>query len=118
MIRSMVRGDTIIARIYCDECGWQLSPRPKDPSEDEIADPLDPRKAEQHLCPQCYNRIMKRVVRSHCYSDCRYKPCMRGVCWVNPWPHIMYLCYIAERVDAYHPRTAVAIERVFGSVCA
>lgn len=121
MIRSHVSGDSIVQRLYCDECGWRLSLRCKDEMGDEFGPGdecyLHPMRAEQHLCPQCYNRIMKRVVRSHCHTDCMTRRCERGIdCWVNPWPQIMYLHYVAQRVGSFHPMTPTNVEMTFGSV--
>ena len=54
---------------------------------------------EQYLCDKCYDEIWKILLDGAC-GVCATEPCKRGRdCWVNPWPHIMYLCYVAPRVD-------------------
>jgi hypothetical protein len=121
MIRSHVSGDSIVNRVYCDECGWRLSLHYKDEMGDDFGpgddDYLHPMKAEQHLCPICFNRIMKRAVRSHCHTDCRTKPCERGHdCWVNPFPQLMYLHYVSQRVGNFHPHVPRLLELTFGRV--
>ena len=100
-------------RVYCDECGWRISRRYYSILEGEI-DPedggLDPRRAEQHLCPDCQDKIWNQTVRVHCHTDCRNKPCVHGECWVNPWPNLMYLCFVGKRIGAFHPNIGQGIE--------
>ena len=94
-------------RLFCDECGWRLRTIYYSELEGELPveeGGLDPRHAEQHLCRRCYGLIWKRTVGYHCHTDCRTQPCKRGDdCWVNPWPSIMYLCFVAKRQGAFHP---------------
>lgn len=59
---------------------------------------------EQYLCKECYEQIWDDLMEEHC-PECRTHPCEHGgECWINPWPHIMYLCYIAPRVETIHPK--------------
>ncbi len=54
---------------------------------------------EQYLCDVCYDKIWKELLDSAC-GVCNTHPCERGrECWVNPWPKIMYLCYVGHRKD-------------------
>ncbi len=53
---------------------------------------------EQYLCEDCYQGIWKDLLDNAC-GVCETEPCKRGrECWVNPWPRIMYLCYVAPRI--------------------
>jgi len=96
MTRTRTRTGITI-RFYCDECGWRISAK----DEDDVG--MDPSKAEQHLCENCYDRIWHGLFKD-CCPQCRSEPCQRGgECWINPWPNIMNLCHVAERIGPYHP---------------
>ncbi len=107
-------------RTYCDKCGWRISSIEYSELEGYLPveeGGLDPRRAEQHLCLRCYHKIMRNVVFSHCHTDCRTQPCSRGdECWVNPWPHIMYLCFTSKRIGSFHPNVRPAMDLIFGAV--
>lgn len=78
----------------CDECHNELT----DIDQTEFGDTIDKSTHwEQRLCDECYNRIWSEIMGGAC-PVCRTHPCERGrECWVNPWPRLMYLCYVAPR---------------------
>lgn len=89
-------------RFYCDKCGWRIGARVYAPFGDDDG-LLDPSKAEQHLCTVCYERIWHNLFKD-CCPRCHSEPCEHGgECWINPWPNIMYLCHVAERIGPFHP---------------
>lgn len=99
MITRTRTANDIRLRFYCDKCGWRISTReyPLDDGES------DPSNAEQHLCSECHDRIWSGL-RKDCCPQCHTRPCERGgECWINPWPNIMYLCHVGERIGPYHP---------------
>lgn len=52
---------------------------------------------EQFLCEDCHAQIREEVLDGAC-GVCNTEPCKRGrECWANPWPSILYLCYVAPR---------------------
>lgn len=54
---------------------------------------------EQYLCEECYEKIWNNLI-DDCCPRCRTHPCEHGRdCWINPWPQIMYLCYVAPKVN-------------------
>jgi len=67
--------------------------------EDDSGEPIDWKTPwEQYLCDVCHSKIWDELLKSAC-GVCETEPCKRGGdCWVNPWPRIMYLCYVAPRV--------------------
>lgn len=82
-------------QMKCDECHNELS----DIDRTEFGDPMDHPSTpwEQRLCDECYNRIWDEIMAGAC-PVCRTHPCERGrSCWVNPFPRLMYLCYVAPR---------------------
>lgn len=68
-------------------------------TETEMGDPIDPNTPwEQYLCEDCYDEIWELLLENAC-GVCRTEQCLRGrECWVNPFPRIMYLCYVAPKV--------------------
>lgn len=85
----------------CDNCGKRI----KRITEDDFGDPIDPDMSwEQYLCVDCYQRIWNDLM-DECCPVCRDHPCYHGgECWINPWPRIMYLCYVAPRLEGdVHP---------------
>ena len=78
--------------------------------EDEDGEPVDWNTSwEQYLCDECYHRIWDEKIESGC-KVCYNQPCERGRdCWVNPWPDIMYLCYVAPRVHPSPPKLSLTI---------
>jgi len=85
--------------LTCDNC--------KEPIEDTDREdnPYDTNCPwEQHLCEDCYLEIWNDLFKEKC-SICENKPCEHGRdCWINPWPQIMYLCYVAPKIkNRVHP---------------
>ena len=78
--------------LICEDCKKELETI----YQDEFGEPVDPGMAwEQYLCRGCYDKIWNVLMDNAC-PTCRTRPCERGRdCWVNPWPRIMYLCYVA-----------------------
>ncbi len=68
--------------------------------ENIAGEPIDPDIPwDQYLCEQCFGEIWDNLFKEHC-PECRAHLCEHGrECWINPWPHIMYLCYVAPRVE-------------------
>jgi len=81
----------------CEQCKNPI----KELKEDADGEPINPDIPwEQYLCEICYDKIWDNLFNEHC-PECRTHPCEHGGdCWINPWPHIMYLCYVAPRIDA------------------
>lgn len=84
----------------CERCKKPI----KELKEDFEGQPIDKDVPwEQYLCEECYEQIWNNFM-DDCCPICRTEPCKRGGdCWINPWPHIMYLCYVAHRVETIHP---------------
>ena len=79
--------------LTCERC--------KKPIKSEAIDRSVP--WEQYLCSECYKQIWNDLMEEHC-PECRTRPCERGgECWINPWPNIMYLCYVAPKAEDVHP---------------
>lgn len=56
---------------------------------------------EQYLCTVCHEEIWNNILAGAC-GVCETEPCKKGRdCWVNPWPRIMYLCYVAPRREVW-----------------
>lgn len=93
----------------CEKCKSEIVTLIEDPLTGEPLDPLT--RWEQHLCDDCYDAIWKQLTDEHC-PECRAKPCGKGrECWINPWPQIMYLCYIAPKTQ--EKNTQDEIETLF-----
>lgn len=78
----------------CEICKCELI----ELKEDDFGVPIDPNtRWEQYLCDECHDNIWKNLLDNAC-GVCYTHPCEKGRdCWVNPWPRIMYLCYVAPR---------------------
>ena len=64
---------------------------------------------EQYLCDECFDKIWDNLF-DECCTQCRNHPCERGGdCWINPFPQIMYLCYVAPRVHPTPPKLPLTI---------
>jgi len=87
--------------LICERCKKPI----KELKEDFEGQPIDKATPwEQYLCEKCYEQIWNNLM-DDCCPICRTEPCKRGRdCWINPWPHIMYLCYVAPRVETIHPK--------------
>lgn len=82
--------------LKCERCKKEI--RVLD--EDDFGEPVWNTFWEQYLCDDCYNKIWDGLLSNAC-GVCNTEPCKRGrECWVNPFPRIMYLCYVAPRVGA------------------
>lgn len=80
--------------LKCERCKQEIL-RLK---EDDFGNPIDwSTQWEQYLCDVCCDEIWKSLLDNAC-GVCHNHPCEHGRdCWVNPWPKIMYLCYVAMR---------------------
>lgn len=69
--------------------------------EDDFGEEIDWNTSwEQYLCDICHAEIWESLLDWAC-NQCYNHPCEKGRdCWVNPFPRIMYLCYVAPRVNA------------------
>lgn len=83
--------------LKCEICKKEI----KVLKEDEMGDRIDWNTPwEQYLCDECYAKIWTGLLDNAC-GVCNTEPCKTGRdCWVNPWPRIMYLCYVAPKIDA------------------
>jgi hypothetical protein len=81
--------------LSCENCKKEIEVL----KEDDFGEPVDWNTPwEQYLCDVCHGKIWDELLKSAC-SVCETEPCKRGRdCWVNTWPRIMYLCYVALRV--------------------
>lgn len=81
--------------LMCGNCKKEI----KILKEDEFGEPIDWNTPwEQYLCQDCHGKIWKELLDNAC-GVCETEPCKRGRdCWINPWPRIMYLCYVAPGV--------------------
>ncbi len=96
-----VTGSVIVLKkpvsLSCENCKKEIEVL----KEDDSGEPIDWNTPwEQYLCDVCHSKIWDELFKSAC-GVCETEPCKRGCdCWVNPWPRIMYLCYVAPRVEA------------------
>ncbi len=83
--------------LKCENCKHEI----KKLKEDDFGEEIDWNTHwEQYLCDDCYAKIWESLLDWAC-SQCYNHPCEKGRdCWVNPFPRIMYLCYVAPRMDA------------------
>lgn len=80
--------------LICENCKAEIVKL----KEDDFGEPIWNTRWEQYLCEDCYDKIWKELLDNAC-PVCETHPCERGrECWVNPFPRIMYLCYVAPRV--------------------
>ena len=103
-MRQVIRSDLI-----CERCNQQIVLL----TEDELGEPIDwSIKYEQYLCDECYEKIWDELMED-CCPRCNTHPCEKGRdCWINPFPHIMYLCYIAPRVHPSPPKVPLTIKNM------
>lgn len=81
-------------KIYCESCKHEI----KQLFSNDFGDKINWHTPwEQYLCDVCHDNIWKDLLDNAC-GVCHTHPCERGGdCWINPWPQIMYLCYVAPR---------------------
>jgi len=93
--------------LICESCKKELVHL----KEDDFGEPIDVDGTcwEQYLCDICHAKIWKALLENAC-GECRTRPCEHGRdCWVNPFPRIMYLCYVAPRL----PKISTTITKKF-----
>lgn len=90
--------------LKCENCKKEISIL----NEDDFGDKIDwSTPWEQYLCDVCHSKIWDDLLDNAC-PVCETKPCKKGRdCWVNPFPRIMYLCYVAPRVNAHETIASV-----------
>ncbi len=88
-------GQSLENYLVCDRCGHSIKLLLRDPLwGDEIDWNTD---WEQYLCDECEEAIWQDLF-DECCPRCETHPCERGGdCWINPWPRLMYLCYVAPK---------------------
>jgi len=91
----MRKGARMSKILKCENCKNEIE-RLK---EDDFGMPIDCNaRWEQFLCDICHDAIWKNLLDNAC-GVCKTEPCKKGRdCWVNPFPRIMYLCYVAPRI--------------------
>jgi hypothetical protein len=92
--------------LICENCKKELVHRKED-----FGEPIDVEgtRWEQYLCERCHAKIWKALLDGAC-PVCETHPCEKGrECWVNPFPRIMYLCYVAPRL----PKISTTITKAF-----
>lgn len=82
--------------LKCEKCKSEIVRL----EEDDFGNPLDWKtRWEQYLCDDCHDKIWRELFDGAC-GVCYTHPCEKGrECWVNPWPRIMYLCYVAPKAS-------------------
>ena len=83
----------------CEKCGCEIGDLvdADEYDEEELADLMNHTQWEQYLCEGCHQAIWDDKLKAGC-EVCETRPCEKGRdCWVNPWPDIMFLCYVGKR---------------------
>jgi len=84
------------SELICERCKQPIRKLDKN----EFGDSIDWHTPfEQFLCDECCEKIWDELM-DDCCPRCNTHPCEKNRdCWINPFPHIMYLCYVAPRIN-------------------
>ena len=81
-------------RIFCDKCGFEVERLTAEEAEEDIFGHgwSNWRTAQQWVCTDCFEKVLER------------RP--------NPWPEIIYECYIADRIHPSIHENQMALEGI------